>query len=133
MSRRASDRMLSHLRNPAFLSIVAILAAACGDDLGASGIPLAADPAHFASQRFYCAPRSPSCPPWYCAVDEAGRVVDCESTCAPDGSTTFEAPYGYALCVPDRCTVSAEGAPPVCSDRCSDDQTTRYDFLFDCR
>jgi|GEM_PF-6056238 len=125
--------MLSHLRFPVLLSIVAVLAGACGDDLGASGIPLDADPIHFSGQRFYCAPRAPSCPPWYCAVDESGQVFGCDPECAPDGSTVFEAPYGYALCVPDRCTVAAEGAAPACSDRCSDDQTTRYDFLYTCR
>jgi len=116
-----------------FAALVAF-ASACGDDLGASGIPLGADPLHFANQRFFCPPREPSCPPWYCAVDESGHVFDCdESTCAADGSTVFEAPFGYALCVPERCTVEAEGEAPDCTERCSDDQTTRYDFLYSCR
>ncbi|HWV39056.1 MAG TPA: hypothetical protein VN033_11360 [Vulgatibacter sp.] len=116
--------------------VLALLAAstlACGDDLGVSGIPLGADPRHFADQRFYCPPGEPACPPWYCAVDESGAVVDCDPSCAADRSTVFEAPFGYALCVPEWCTVEAEGEAPTCSERCAEDQTTRYDFLFDCR
>lgn len=112
----------------------AVALAACGDDLGVAGIPLDADPLHFSNQRFFCPPAKPSCPPWVCSVDESGQVYDCDdSRCADDNSTVFESPFGYALCVPDHCTVAAEGVPPDCSERCSDDQTTRYEFLFACR
>lgn len=118
----------------AVLALAAALLAACGDDLGITGIPLEADPLHFSSQRFYCPPAGPVCPPWVCGVNEAGAVENCEdTTCAADNSTVFEGPFGYSLCVPDHCVVAAEGAPPECSERCSDDQTTRYEFLFACR
>ncbi|AKU91064.1 hypothetical protein [Vulgatibacter incomptus] len=119
---------------PAFLLFFAFLAA-CGEDLGFGGDRLDADPLYFSAQRFYCPPRGPSCPPFACDVDPSGRVGNCDPGCAADNSTAFQymGQDRSALCVPERCTVRAQGAAPVCDfDRCADDHITTYVFEFSC-
>ncbi len=124
--------MRAPLSIPLPLVAAALFAMSCGDEFGLMGQPLDADPSYFASQRFFCPPSGPSCPPFVCSVDELGAVHSCDPRCAADPSTAFESPDGFSLCVPERCVVEEEGAAPICEPRCADDGITYYEFHFSC-